>query len=82
MDTIGHVLESMHQFAEGAKGAADSSRAQANMLEQIEAGIDQISTGVQNNSASSEETSAISEELSAQAISLKEMIAVFKLREE
>lgn len=82
MDTIGHVLESMHQFAEGAKGAADSSRAQANMLEQIEAGIDQISTVVQNNSASSEETSAISEELSAQAISLKEMIAVFKLREE
>ena len=82
MDTIGHVLESMQQFAEGAKGVADSSRTQANMLEQIEAGIDQISTVVQNNSAASEETSAISEELSAQAISLSEMISAFKLREE
>ena len=82
MDTIGAVLESMQQFAESAKGAAESSRTQANMLEQIESGIDQISTVVQNNSAASEETSAISEELSAQAISLREMISVFKLREE
>ena len=72
----------MEAFAENANGAAEASRSQADMLEQIEAGIEQISTVVQSNSAASEETSAISEELSAQAISLKEMVSAFKLREE
>ena len=82
METIGQILESMETFAESANGAAEASRSQADMLEQIEAGIEQISTVVQSNSAASEETSAISEELSAQAISLREMVAAFKLREE
>lgn len=82
METIGNILESMETFAESANSAADASRSQADMLGQIEAGIEQISTVVQSNSAASEETSAISEELSAQAISLREMVAAFKLREE
>ena len=82
MDTIGNILESMETFAQSANGAAEASRTQADMLEQIEAGIEQISTVVQSNSAASEETSAISEELSAQAIALREMVASFKLREE
>ena len=82
METIGQILESMETFAESANGAAEASRTQADMLEQIEAGIEQISTVVQSNSAASEETSAISEELSAQAISLREMVATFKLRED
>lgn len=81
MVTIGEVLASMEEFAEIASSAAQASRVQADMLEQIEGGIEQISTVVQSNSAAAEETSAISEELSAQAISLKEMIAVFELRE-
>ena len=79
---IGEVLESMSEFATLASGAADSSRTQAELLKQIEAGIEQISTVVQNNSASAEETSAISEEFSAQAETLKEMVAKFQLREE
>ena len=82
METIGKILESMESFAENANGAAEASRSQADMLGQIEAGIEQISTVVQSNSAASEETSAISEELSAQAISLREMVAAFKLRED
>ena len=82
MDTISHILESMETFAENASGAAEASKSQADMLAQIEAGIEQISTVVQSNSAASEETSAISEELSAQAISLREMVSAFKLREE
>ena len=82
METIGNILESMEAFAENANGAAEASRNQADMLEQIEQGIEQISTVVQSNSAASEETSAISEELSAQAISLREMVAAFKLRED
>ena len=82
METIGNVLESMQKFSESANETAKASRTQADMLEQVESGIDQISTVVQSNSAASEETSAVSEELSAQAISLREMVAQFKLRDE
>ncbi len=80
METIGEVLASMERFANEASGSAEASRSQANLLEQIEAGIEQIESVVQSNSAASEETSAISEELSAQAISLQEMVSAFKLR--
>ena len=80
MDAIATVLADMESFAEMASGAAESSRTQADMLQQIEAGIEQISVVVQNNSASAEETSAVSEELSAQAITLEEMVNAFRLR--
>lgn len=79
---INEVFGSMQTFAEAANGAAEASQVQADMLEQIKGGIEQISIVIQNNSATSEETSAISEELAAQAISLKEMVAEFKLRED
>ncbi len=78
---IDEVVNNMQEFASAASGAAEASQVQADMLEQIKGGIDQISIVIQNNSATSEETSAISEELAAQAISLKEMIADFRLRE-
>ncbi len=79
---IDEVVNNMQEFAKAASGAADASQVQADMLEQIKGGIEQISIVIQNNSATSEETSAISEELAAQAISLKEMIADFRLRED
>ena len=80
MEAINTVLADMESFAGMASGAADSSRTQADMLQQIEAGIEQISSVVQSNSASAEETSAISEELSAQAINLEELVRSFELR--
>ena len=79
---IEDVVNNMQEFAKSASGAAEASQVQADMLEQIKGGIEQISIVIQSNSATSEETSAISEELAAQAISLKEMIAEFKLRED
>ena len=82
VEAIGDVLVSMEEFAEITSSAAEGSRKQTEMLEQIEQGIEQISMVVQSNSAASQETSAVSEELSAQAISLREMVAVFKLKEE
>lgn len=82
VNVIGDVLASMEEFAEITSSVANDSRAQTDMLEQIEQGIEQISTVVENNSAASEETSAVSEELSAQAISLREMVAAFQLKEE
>ena len=80
IEAIGTVLSNMENIAGMASGAADSSRTQADMLQQIEAGIEQISSVVQSNSASAEETSAVSEELSTQAINLEEMVSEFELR--
>lgn len=77
---MGEVLNSIQEFAEMASGSADASRVQTDMLKQVEVGIEQISSVVQSNSAAAEETSAISEELSAQAISLKDMVEAFELR--
>ena len=82
METIASVLESMEQFAQMASGAADSSKMQADMLKQIEAGVEQISNVVVSNSTAAEENSAISEELLAQAQTLEQMVAAFKLRKE
>ena len=81
MQTIGEVLGSMEEFEQVASASAESSNVQADMLKQVETGIEQISIVVQSNSAASEETSAISEELSAEAISLREMVSYFKLRD-
>ncbi len=82
METIAKVLADMEAFAGMASGAAQSSQVQADMLKQVEAGIEQISVVVQNNSATAEETSAVSEELSAQAVTLKEMVSAFELKNE
>lgn len=82
MEVISEVLVGMEEFAETAANSAESSRTQADMLKQIEAGIEQISTVVQSNSAAAQETSAISEELSAQAENLEGMVAAFELRKD
>lgn len=79
---IEDILTGMEEFSQITSNVANASRSQADMLKQIEEGIEQISSVAQSNSASSQETSAVSEELSAQAISLKEMVEAFKLREE
>lgn len=80
IESIGTVLANMESFAGMASGAAEASKAQVEMLKQIEAGMDQITLVVQSNSATAEETSAVSQELSAQATSLDEMIGQFVLK--
>ncbi len=77
---IDKVVANMTQFAAAAKGSAQASRSQADMLKQVEYGIEQISGVVQNNSATAEETSAVSQELLAQSATLKEQIAQFQLK--
>lgn len=77
---IDKVVANMTQFASAAKGSAQASRTQADMLKQVEYGIEQISGVVQNNSATAEETSAVSQELLAQSETLKEQIAQFRLK--
>ncbi|MBE5872980.1 MAG: HAMP domain-containing protein [Lachnospiraceae bacterium] len=81
MESINTVLENMEAFAGMASGAADASRVQADMLNQVVAGIEQISNVVQSNSAAAQENNAVSEELSAQSVGLNELIDRFVLRD-
>ncbi|MBQ7776867.1 MAG: HAMP domain-containing protein [Lachnospiraceae bacterium] len=77
---IDKVVANMTEFAAAAKGSAEASRNQADMLKQVEYGIEQISGVVQNNSATAEETSAVSQELLAQAETLKNQVSQFTLK--
>ena len=51
-------------------------------MEQADHGIARISEIVQSNSAAAEESFATSEELSAQAVTMHELVAQFRLKEE
>lgn len=77
---IDKVVANMTEFAAAAKGSAQASRTQADMLKQVEYGIEQISGVVQNNSATAEETSAVSQELLAQSETLKNQVSQFNLK--
>ena len=79
VDSIKEVLVSMAEFEVVSKNTSDTSRNQADMLNQIQVAIGQISNIVQNNSSTAEETSATSQELSTQAEYLKQEVNKFKL---
>lgn len=81
VNSIQGILASMNEFERVSKNSTDTSRKQADMLEQVEEGIEQISKVVQSNSAAAQETSATSEELSAQSEELKQQTGKFKLLE-
>ena len=81
VQAIKEVLVSMSEFREISKTTSDTSRLQADMLEQIQGGIGQISNTVESNSAAAEETSATSEELFAQAENLKNQVQKFQLKD-
>ena len=74
------VIAGLQSIAADAENASNSSRHQAEMMEQLVLGIDQISEVVQANSAIAEEVSATSEELYAQSNSLDHQVGQFTLR--
>lgn len=76
-----NIIKSITAFAEMARNSSDSSESQAEMLDQIQAGIEQIAGVIQSNSAAAEESSATSEEFSAQSENLKALVDQFKLRD-
>lgn len=76
---IENVLESIRLFENVAKDSSDTSRRQADMLNQIQQGIEQISANVQTNSSAAEESSATSKELSEHAEALKGEVNKFRL---
>lgn len=79
VEGIEAVLQSIKLFEEISKNSSNTSRQQADMLNQIEMAIEQISGTVQNNSSAAEETSATSRELSTQADNLRDEVNRFQL---
>ncbi len=57
-----------------------SSKEQANSISQISIGLTQISQVVQRNSATSEEAASAAEEMASQAMTLENMVSIFKLK--
>ena len=80
MESINTVLGNIELFASLASGAAETSKAQMDMLKKVETEIEQINESVEYNSATAQETSAVGEELSTQATNLEQMVAKFVLR--
>lgn len=79
VEGIETVLESIRLFETVAKDSSNTSRRQADMLNQIQQGIEQISANVQTNSSAAEESSATSRELSEHADALKGEVNKFRL---
>ena len=81
-DKMENVAAAAGQVAVINEKIASASQEAASSINEVTVGVDQISAVVQNNSATAEETAAAAEELSGQSAMLKELIGVFKLREE
>lgn len=81
-DVLNGVVEAIQKIAETSKKLSENSQAQADSVEQADQGIARISEVVQSNSAAAEESYATSEELSAQAVTMHELVAQFRLKEE
>lgn len=79
-ESIGAVIDGVKKLAESSKELSDITIQNTQTMKQAEIGVNQISEVVQSNSASAEETSATSEELSAQAVTLSDLVGMFKLK--
>lgn len=80
--TLNNVISEMEKIVVAVENIREASDQQAVSVKEIETSVEQISGVIQNNSATAEETSATSEELSAQAITLKELVGQFQLRQD
>jgi methyl-accepting chemotaxis protein len=79
-EALGKIVNEITNAADLVEAIAIASREQTSAIEQINQGIQQVSQVVQNNAATSEESAAASEELSSQAVQLKELVGIFKLK--
>ena len=76
LDSISDSVVKTRQFL---KEIAEASNDQAQGISQINIGLSQVDTVTQTNTASAEESAAAAEELNSQAISLKNLVAQFRL---
>jgi len=80
-ETLRLIVSDVQQAADRITEITKASEEQAGAIGQIMIGIDQITDVVQSNSAMSEESASASEELASQSDTLKELVSVFKLKE-
>ncbi len=84
---VNEVAKMMENVGTASKSVADlsgkiseASAEASDSITQVNIGVEQISNVVQTNSATAEQSAAASEELSGQALTLKELIAEFRLK--
>lgn len=80
-DSLKEVVKGVQTVADSAKKMKEVSLEQSESMGQADIAVSKIADVVSNNSAAAEETSATSEELTAQATELRNMVAIFNLRE-
>lgn len=81
-EAMNRVIDEMDKLVLAVASIRMASDKQAVSVKEIETNVEQISGVIQNNSASAEETAATSQELSAQAVTLKQLVERFQLRED
>ena len=79
-ELIEEIVKNIDSIVSIISQIATASNEQATAVTQIDQAIGQVSMVVQSNSATSEQCAAASEELSNQAMRLRELISVFKLK--
>jgi len=80
-DALEEITKAVRESESIITAIAESSNYQATAIAQIDQAVEQVSQVVQNNSATSEECAAASVEMSEQAGRVKEMLAIFQLKE-
>ena len=76
---IQELVPAIQYAAQMIQDISSACSEQANSSSQIRKAIEQLDQVTQQNSATSEESASASEELSSQALSLQEMVSMFKL---
>lgn len=76
-----NIVDKAQNVVESIQNITKASNAQASSLSEVSEGMSQIAAVVSTNSAIAEESAAASEELSGQAITLKELLSHFKLKQ-
>ncbi len=77
---MSNVATASKSVAELSDKISEASAEASDSITQVNIGVEQISNVVQTNSATAEQSAAASEELSGQALTLKELIAEFRLK--
>jgi len=81
-DVLERIVSDTDEVSAIISGIARESQEQSEAISQVNTGTSQIAEVIQRNSSTSQETAAAAEELSSQSEILREMISVFRLREE
>ena len=78
--SLSQAVEKVDEVNGMIQKTAENAIMQMQNMHQIRDGVEEMSHGIQDNSAMAEQTSATSEELAAQAVTLNELVQMFRLK--